>query len=74
MSLPIRSELAQKVHQLNNLLGIIQGYADLLLVDLPPQDGRAELVREILKASDQATLVSEAIRRGERPPALPEAC
>lgn len=60
-----RSELAKKAHQLNNLLGVIQGYADLLLMDLAPGDERAELVREILRASDKASAVTAD---------LPKAC
>ena len=56
-----RSETAQKVHQLNNLLGIIQGYAELLLLDLGPGDERSEMLREIAQASEQASQVTASL-------------
>ncbi|MBS2035183.1 hypothetical protein JST97_09340 [bacterium] len=75
MRQPARSELAQKAHQLNNLLSVIQGYADLLLLDLDPNDDRAELLREILRASDQASQLTASLPRCSREVnPLPEAC
>lgn len=75
MTKPVRSELAQKAHQLNNLLGVIQGYADLVLLDLPPNDEKAELLREILRASDQASAIAASLPYCSRElPPLSEAC
>jgi len=56
-----RSEFSQKVHTLNNLLNIIHGYSELLLLDTPPEDERCELLRAILRASAQASAVTAAL-------------
>lgn len=60
-----RSEMAQKVHQLNNLLRVIQGYADLLLCDLDDGDERGEMLREIARASDFAARLIGSLRGGD---------
>jgi|JI10StandDraft_1071094.scaffolds.fasta_scaffold1392410_1 signal transduction histidine kinase len=57
MELSSRLPLAQKVHKLNNLLGIIQGCAELLLLGLPGEEERAEMLQEISRASDSAAHV-----------------
>lgn len=56
-----RTETSQKIHQLNNLLGIIQGYADLLLLDARPGDEQAEMLQEIARASELATRVTASL-------------
>ena len=58
MSPSIKTELMRKAHQLNNLLSIIQGNAELLLADFPAHHEQAEMLREISKACDQASLVT----------------
>lgn len=62
MQLSERSSMAQKVHQLNNLLAIIQGYADLLVCDFEEGDERAEMLREIARTSDFAARVIGSLR------------
>jgi nitrogen-specific signal transduction histidine kinase/CheY-like chemotaxis protein len=42
-------------HDMNNLLGPILGYADLLLKSLEPGDQRRADIEEIVKAADRAT-------------------
>jgi len=41
-------------HDLNNLLGPVLGYADLLRKSFPPGDARVEDVDEIIRAADRA--------------------
>ena len=41
-------------HDFNNLLTIINGYSDLLLTSLPPDDPSRELVSEIYKAGERS--------------------
>lgn len=54
--------LAQKVHKLNNLLGIIQGCAELLLLGFQDESERAEMLQEISQASDSAAHVIASLR------------
>jgi signal transduction histidine kinase len=42
-------------HDLKNELGIIRGFAELVLQDLPPDDGRRADVEEIQAAARRAT-------------------
>ena len=48
-------------HDFNNLLTAIQGYASLLLLDLPPTDHRREDLEEIRKASERAAALTRQI-------------
>jgi signal transduction histidine kinase len=41
-------------HDFNNILSVIMGYSDLLLLELEPDDKRREFVQEIRHASDRA--------------------
>ncbi len=41
-------------HDFNNLLTVIRGYSQILLSDLPEDDGRRGELEEIMKASDRA--------------------
>jgi hypothetical protein len=53
-------------HALKNYIGIILGYAELLLEDMPPGSPHLEDVREIQKAAAAAAAL---VNRTERPPA-----
>jgi two-component system cell cycle sensor histidine kinase/response regulator CckA len=54
-------------HDLNNLLGPVLGYADLLRKSFPPGDARLEDVDEISKAADRAArLVRQLLAVGRR--------
>jgi signal transduction histidine kinase len=47
------------VHDMKNLLGIVIGYANLLLDDMPVGDSRRADVEEIRKAGDGALALLE---------------
>jgi hypothetical protein len=47
------------VHDMKNMLGIVIGYSNLLLEDLPPGDPRREDVDEIRKAGENALSLLE---------------
>ena len=47
------------VHDMKNLLGIVIGYADLLLDDMPAGDSRRADVEEIRKAGGGALALLE---------------
>ena len=47
------------VHDMNNLLGIIIGYSNLLLDEMPPDDPRRADLDEIRKAGDAALALIE---------------
>ena len=42
-------------HDFNNLIQAIQGYTDLVMEDLTPEDPRHEDLQQVMKASDSAT-------------------
>ncbi len=48
-------------HDFNNLLTAISGYAELLLVDLEPEDSRADDVIEIQRAAARATQLTRQL-------------
>ena len=47
------------VHDMKNYLGIIIGYSNLLLEELPPEDHRRADVDEIRKAGEAAAALME---------------
>jgi signal transduction histidine kinase len=49
----------QFVHDLKNMLGIVIGYSNLLLDELPEQDARRTDVDEIRKAGEAALALVE---------------
>lgn len=48
------------VHDMKNMLGIVIGYSNLLLEDLPPGDPKREDVDEIRKAGESALSLLES--------------
>jgi PAS domain S-box-containing protein len=48
-------------HDFNNLLTAINGYAELLLLDLPEPDGNRESLLEIKNAADRATSLTRQL-------------
>jgi two-component system cell cycle sensor histidine kinase/response regulator CckA len=48
-------------HDFNNLLTVISGYGELLLADLQEADQQRQQVKAILKAADQATIVTRQL-------------
>jgi two-component system cell cycle sensor histidine kinase/response regulator CckA len=48
-------------HDFNNLLTVISGYGELLLGDLQEADQKRQQVQAILKAADQATVVTRQL-------------
>jgi signal transduction histidine kinase len=48
------------VHDMKNMLGIVIGYSNLLLEDLPPGDPRREDINEIRKAGESALSLLES--------------
>jgi signal transduction histidine kinase len=63
-------------HDFNNLLTAINGYADLLLSDLPNSDRAYNSVREIRAAGSPATCCAlpGAARSGPRSSTSPRTC
>jgi PAS domain S-box-containing protein len=60
-------------HDFNNMLTAIAGYAELLGMDLPPEDRGQENVAEILRASERAgTLTRQLLAFGRRQRLKPE--
>ena len=47
------------VHDMKNMLGIVIGYSNLLLEDLPPGDPKREDINEIRKAGESALSLLE---------------
>jgi signal transduction histidine kinase len=64
-------ELARDfAHDMKNLLGIVLGYTNLLLEDLPPDDARRTDLDEIRRAAEQAlTLVERRFAASPEPSA-----
>jgi hypothetical protein len=44
-------------HDMKNLMGIVIGYSNLLLDELPPEDARRTDVEEIRKAGEQGIVL-----------------
>lgn len=56
------------VHDMKNYLGIVIGYSNLLLEELPPEDPRRMDIEEIRKAGEAAAALLEqwgAATRGD---------
>ena len=53
-------------HDLNNLLGIVLGFTDMVIEDLPPGDPRHEDLLEIRKATQSAIGLVERFRAATR--------
>ena len=49
------------VHDFNNLLTVIGGHADLLLMSMDPMDSRRSSLEEIKKAGDRATVLARQL-------------
>ena len=49
------------VHDMKNMLGIVIGYSNLLLEDLPPGDPRRDDITEIRKAGEHALALLEGV-------------
>ena len=61
-------------HDFNNLLTAIQGYADLMSMDMPPEDARQGDVQEIIKACQRASgLTRQLLTFSRRQPFEPRA-
>jgi signal transduction histidine kinase len=45
------------VHDMKNMLGIILGYSNLLLDEIPPDDPKRPDVEEIRKAGERALVI-----------------
>jgi PAS domain-containing protein len=48
-------------HDFNNMLSVIRGNAEMLLLDLTPSDARREELREIQKAADRAAALTQQL-------------
>jgi signal transduction histidine kinase/CheY-like chemotaxis protein len=48
-------------HDFNNMLGIILGYADMLLEDMPPRDPNHEVMTEIRQAADRSAILTRQL-------------
>jgi len=48
-------------HDFNNMLQVINGYADLLIGDLPPGDAKGNLVGEIRKAGEKSAALTRQL-------------
>jgi signal transduction histidine kinase len=53
-------------HDLNNLLGIVLGFTDMVIDDLPPDDPRHDDLLEIRKATQTAISLIERFRAATR--------
>ncbi|MBP2297520.1 hypothetical protein [Azospirillum picis] len=63
-----RAELAGAiVHDMNNALGAVAGYADFLTADLPPGSPQADYAARILTAVDRARLALHRLMATARP-------
>ena len=68
----LAADTAQAMHDLNNLLMVIIGNADLLAEDVTANPSQRENVAEILKAALRAQEISDTLHarsRGARKPA-----
>jgi two-component system, cell cycle sensor histidine kinase and response regulator CckA len=48
-------------HDFNNLLTVINGYGELLLNDLAPQDPKRSLIEEVIRAGERATSLTRQL-------------
>lgn len=55
---PADTSLGRTAHDLKNLLGVVLGFADVVLRDLDPDDPRREDVLEIKKAGQDALAIT----------------
>ena len=47
------------LHDMKNMLGVVVGYANLLLADMPPDDAKRPDIEEILRAGETALALLE---------------
>ena len=55
------------LHDLNNQLTVVQGYADLMLDTIPPEDPRHGDLMEIINAAKAAIALVPVIREQMKP-------